>query len=87
MIKKKLKKYSISFLAGVMISSSFVLVSTINAKEISNTKASYEKVVEEVISRGRATIDGVSVRSVNSASGKYLGSLYTGDEVEILQNK
>lgn len=85
MIKKKLKKYSISFLAGVMISSSFVLVSTINAKEISNTKASYEKVVEEVISRGRATIDGVSVRSVNSASGKYLGSLYTGDEVEILQ--
>ena len=85
MIKKKLKKYSISFLAGVMISSSFVLVSTTNAKEISNTKASYEKVVEEVISRGRATIDGVSVRSVNSASGKYLGSLYTGDEVEILR--
>ena len=85
MIKKRLKKYSISFLAGVMISSSFALVSTINAKEISNTKTSYEKAVIKVIATGKATIDGVSVRSKNSASGKYLGSLYTGDKVEIVQ--
>ncbi len=85
MIKKRLKKYSISFLAGVMISSSFALVSTINAKEVSNTKTSYEKAVIKVIATGRATINGVSVRSKTSASGKNLGSLYTGDKVEIVQ--
>lgn len=83
MIKKKFKKYSISFLVGVMISSSFAIASITNAKEIINTKTSYEK----VISRGRATIDGVSVRSTNSASGKYLGSLYTGDKVEIFKKQ
>lgn len=32
-----------------------------------------------------ATIDGVSVRNYNSAKGRYLGSLQTGDEVNIEQ--
>lgn len=85
MTKKKLKKYLISFLAGLMISSSSALVSTTNAQGTSNTKTSYEKAVLKVIATGKATIDGVSVRSTNSASGKYLGSLYTGDKVEIVQ--
>lgn len=85
MTKKKFKKYLISFLAGVMISSSSALVSTTNAKEISKTKTSYEKAAVKVIATGKATIDGVSVRSTNFVSGKYLGSLYTGDRVEIVQ--
>ena len=34
---------------------------------------------------GVATIDGVSVRDKNSSNGTYLGSLYTGDEVEIIE--
>ena len=85
MINKKFKKYLVTFLAGTMISSFFITKSTIYANEISNTKATSEKSTVKVIDTGEATIDGVSVRSKNSASGKYLGSLYTGDKVEIVE--
>ncbi|MCC3867709.1 SH3 domain-containing protein [Terrisporobacter mayombei] len=84
MINKKFKKYLVTFLTGTMISS-FFCVATIDANEISNIKASSEKATVKVIDTGKATIDGVSVRSKNSASGKYLGSLYTGDKVEIVE--
>lgn len=85
MINKKFKKYLVTFLAGTMISSFFCAATTIDANEISNKKASSQKATVKVIDRGTATIDGVSVRSKNSASGKYLGSLYTGDKVEIVE--
>ena len=39
----------------------------------------------KVISTGTDTIDGVSVRNKNSASGTYLGSLRTGEKVEIIE--
>lgn len=84
MINKKFKKYVVTFLAGAMISSFFCGSTTIDANEISNKKALSNSTVK-VIDRGAATIDGVSVRSKNSASGKYLGSLYTGDKVEIIE--
>lgn len=42
-------------------------------------------ITEKIIDIGKATIDGVSIRSNNSSSGKYLGSLRTGDKIEILE--
>ncbi len=85
MINKKIKKYVITFLAGITISSYFATPITINAQNTASTKVSSQKSTVKVIDTGKATIDGVSVRSRNSASGKYLGSLYTGDKVEIVQ--
>lgn len=84
MVNKKYKKYIVTFLAGTMISS-FLGGTIIDANEISNTTASLQKSTVKVIDKGKATIDGVSVRSKNSASGKYLGSLRTGDKVEIVE--
>ena len=40
---------------------------------------------QKVIDTGKATIDGISVRSKNSSSGEYLGSLRTGDKIDILE--
>lgn len=71
MINKKFKLYLFTFLVCTMISSLFINPYIIRANEVTDT--------------GRATIDGVSVRSTNSASGKYLGSLYTGDKVDIVE--
>lgn len=84
MINKKFKKYIVTFFAGTMISS-FLGGTIIDANEISNTTASLQKSTVKVIDTGKATIDGVSVRSKNSASGKYLGSFRTGDKVEIVE--
>lgn len=54
----------------------------------SHTKSKVSELInatEKIIDTGRATIDGISVRSKNSSSGKYLGSLRTGDKIEILE--
>lgn len=79
----KLKKYLAILLSIIMIScSSFVPTKTYGAGENDSTITTKSSL--KVIDTGKATIDGVSVRSANSASGKYLGSLYTGDKVEIV---
>ena len=85
MINKKFKGYVISFLAGIMISTLCLIPSIADASEIITAKIVSQKASLKVIDTGSVTIDGVSVRSTNSASGKYLGSLYTGDKVEIVE--
>lgn len=85
MKREKYKKYLSTLLASLMISSVFV-VPTIIDGQIKTTKISSTKTTSsKIIAVGYATIDGVSVRSRNSASGSYLGSLYTGDKVEIIE--
>lgn len=81
MINKKFKGYLLNLFTGIMISTLCLTPVVINATEVSTTKVLSQKIIDT----GSATIDGVSVRSTNSASGKYLGSLYTGDKVEIVQ--
>lgn len=81
MINKKFKGYLLNLFTGIMLSTLCLTPVVINATEVSTTKVLSQKVIDT----GSATIDGVSVRSTNSASGKYLGSLYTGDKVEIVQ--
>ena len=85
MINKKLKKYLLTFLTGIITSTLCLAPSIISANEIGSTKVLSQKATLKTIDTGKATIDGVSVRSTNSASGKYLGSLYTGDKVEIVE--
>lgn len=77
MLGKKIRNYIVTLFTGIIISTSIVPTTTIYA----TTKTTTTK----VISTGTATIDGVSVRSKNSASGTYLGSLRTGDKVEIIE--
>lgn len=50
-----------------------------------NKVSEFINTTQKIIDTGKATIDGVSVRSKNSSSGKYLGSLRTGDKIEILE--
>lgn len=85
MINKKLKKYLLTFLTGIITSNLCLTPSIISANEVISTKVLSQKATLKTIDTGKATIDGVSVRSTNSASGKYLGSLYTGDKVEIVE--
>ena len=85
MINKKLKKYLLTFLTVIITSNLCLTPSIINANEVISTKVLSQKATLKTIDTGKATIDGVSVRSTNSASGKYLGSLYTGDKVEIVE--
>lgn len=74
MKNEKFKRYLFNFLTVVIISALYIIPTLINVSEAIS-----------IIDRGSATIDGVSVRSTNSSSGKYLGSLRTGDKVEILE--
>lgn len=56
-------------------------------KKVENSLIDSEEVINngKYIDTGKATIDGISVRSKNSSSGEYLGSLRTGDKIEILE--
>ena len=56
-------------------------------KKVENSLIDSEEVIDngKYIDTGKATIDGISVRSKNSSSGEYLGSLRTGDKIEILE--
>ena len=56
-------------------------------KKVENNLIDSEEVIDngKYIDTGKATIDGISVRSKNSSSGEYLGSLRTGDKIEILE--
>lgn len=53
--------------------------------ETDNEVEQLNKLPEGIIDTGRVTIDGVSFRSKNSDSGTYLGSLRTGDKIEIIE--
>lgn len=81
MLSKKLKKYVTTLIMSILILVVATPVVIGNAYNINES----EKSIVKVIATGKATIDGVSVRSTNSVKGKYLGSLRTGDKVEILQ--
>ena len=74
MKNKKFKKYLFNFLTVIIISTLYLTPTLINVSEATS-----------IIDTGSATIDGVSIRSTNSSSGKYLGSLFTGDKVEIVE--
>ena len=76
MLSKKIKKHIVGLFTAIIISTSIVPAAISQAAQITAVR---------VIATGTATIDGVSVRSKNSASGTYLGSLSTGDKVEIVQ--
>ena len=56
-------------------------------KKVENSLIDSEEVINngKYIDTGKATIDGISVRSKNSSSGEYLGSLRTGDKIDILE--
>ena len=85
MLKINFKKYLITFLAVILINEGGFAPIIINGQNRSNTEISSQDTIVKVIDKGKVTIDGVSVRSTNSTSGKYLGSLYTGDNVEIIE--
>lgn len=79
------------FLTGIVIFS-FIGIGIISSKDESISQENNEPIIleenktEEIKDgMGVATIDGVSVRREPSSSGTYLGSLYTGDKVEILE--
>lgn len=74
MKNEKCKRYLFDFLTVIIISALYLTPSLINVSEATS-----------IIDRGSATIDGVSVRSTNSSSGKYLGSLRTGDKIDIIE--
>ncbi|WP_455539438.1 SH3 domain-containing protein [Terrisporobacter sp.] len=85
MRKNKLKKYIIVFLSIATISSLSVVTKAKSQEIEVNAQAVTSKFNVKVISTGTATIDGVSVRSKNSASSTYLDSLRTGDKIEIVE--
>ena len=76
MLSKKIKKHIVGLFTSIIISASIAPAAISEAAQTTAVR---------VIATGTATIDGVSVRSKNSASGTYLGSLSTGDKVEIVQ--
>lgn len=86
MIKSILKKQVITVLIGAIVGSCILPTTEVeaqsNSSQVNNSSISMSR---SSIKKGTITIDGVSVRSTNSSSGKYLGSLYTGDKVEIVQ--
>ena len=76
MLSKKIKKHIVGLFTAIIISTSIAPAAISQAAQKTDVR---------VIATGTATIDGVSVRREPSSSGTYLGSLYTGDKVEILE--
>lgn len=84
-MRKKLRKSGLVIIFTSMLIITLFLgnmqaYAQITTKSLKTTSSNVK-----VITTGKAVIDGVSVRSTNSSSGKYLGSLYTGDKVEIVE--
>lgn len=93
------KRAGISILATILVMGAFSVATynktkiteatkdknTETTEQTEQIKEQAQKPVEEKIPSNVAvsTIDGVSVRSINSANGKYLGSLQTGEKVKI----
>ena len=84
-MREKLRKRVISIAFIFMLITTLFIENIQSNAQITTTLLKTTSSSVKVIATGKAVIDGVSVRSSNSSSGKYLGSLYTGDKVEIVE--